>query len=144
MSYSYGSSAFEDTVVHNMDVSCNCGDKLHLKTSWTARNPGRRYWACPKYGSAGYCGIFIWYDPEMCERSKSIIPGLLNKMNKYRHELEQLNIREREGAIRLEVAMRKVEDMEKELRVSKKSANTLWNVVICLSAMLFMFILCFK
>ncbi|CAA0820184.1 Unknown protein [Striga hermonthica] len=144
MSYSHGSSAYEDKVVHEMDVTCNCGSKVYLTASWTGRNPGRRYWACPKYGSSGYCGFFMWFDPEMCERAKSIIPSLLDKMYKYRREIEQFNIREREGAVRLEVAMRKLEDMEKELRVSKKFANTLWKVVICVSTMLFILILCFK
>lgn len=32
------------------EVRCKHGFVLPLLTSWTSRNPGRRYWGCPYYG----------------------------------------------------------------------------------------------
>ncbi|XP_042978846.1 uncharacterized protein LOC122309427 [Carya illinoinensis] len=45
--------------------TCWCGLKAPLKTSQTNKNPGRKYYACPKYkyntGEAN-CQFFIWAD----------------------------------------------------------------------------------
>ncbi|PWA61534.1 hypothetical protein CTI12_AA372150 [Artemisia annua] len=58
-------------------VRCfRCGAPSIIRTSWTPTNPGRRFYCCSKT-----CGLIDWYDPEMCPRSKQIIPGLLNSMN---------------------------------------------------------------
>ncbi|KAL3647991.1 hypothetical protein CASFOL_008959 [Castilleja foliolosa] len=55
-------------------VRCHCGIQLQFVTSWTDDNPGRRFQACPNYK--------LWFDEEMCSRSKEVIPGLLRKTNK--------------------------------------------------------------
>ncbi|PWA56411.1 zinc finger, GRF-type [Artemisia annua] len=49
-------------------VLCACGLQCVVRTSWTNRNPGRRFYSCPLIG---------WVDPLMCDRSLDIIPGLL-------------------------------------------------------------------
>ncbi|KAL7143962.1 hypothetical protein ABFS83_08G226700 [Erythranthe nasuta] len=66
---------------------CRCGLKLEVKTSWTPLNPGRRFVTCPHRGDKG-CKLFIWCDPEMCERSKQIIPGLLKKIDSLEAQLD--------------------------------------------------------
>ncbi|GJS36372.1 hypothetical protein Tco_0534754 [Tanacetum coccineum] len=54
-------------------------------TSWTNRNPGRRFYGCPTLSPT--CVNFLrWYDPPMCQRSVQIIPGLLRSRN----ELEEI------------------------------------------------------
>ncbi|KAK1440083.1 hypothetical protein QVD17_05908 [Tagetes erecta] len=58
---------------------CSCGKLAVLRTSWTPRNPGRRFYGCPDKGSA--CPFIGWYDPSMCRRSMEIIPGLLRSKN---------------------------------------------------------------
>ncbi|GER39243.1 GRF zinc finger containing protein, partial [Striga asiatica] len=65
--------------------------------------------------TSSFCGFFNWLDPEICARAKNIIPGLLAKVNKYEHEIEQYKIKESEAVFRFEVALTKLEDMEKEL-----------------------------
>ncbi|KAG6645617.1 uncharacterized protein LOC122303613 [Carya illinoinensis] len=43
--------------------SCWCGLKTRLKTSHTKSNPGRSFFACPKYDMGDTrCGFFIWTD----------------------------------------------------------------------------------
>nr|KAJ0218705.1 hypothetical protein LSAT_V11C300109430 [Lactuca sativa] len=66
-------------------VLCFCGNVAVVRTSWTSRNPGRRFYACPKMGSR--CGFLGWFDPPMCQRSTVIIPGPLRTMNRYEVEV---------------------------------------------------------
>ncbi|GJV29259.1 hypothetical protein Tco_1385707 [Tanacetum coccineum] len=60
-------------------------DTAVIRTSWTNRNPGRRFYGCPTLSPT--CVNFLrWYDPPMCQRSVQIIPGLLRS----RKELEEI------------------------------------------------------
>ncbi|PWA64044.1 zinc finger, GRF-type [Artemisia annua] len=56
-------------------VLCACGLQCVVRTSWTNRNPGRRFYSFPTYNSR--CPFIGWVDPPMCDRSLDIIPGLL-------------------------------------------------------------------
>lgn len=79
---------------------CNCGITLPLKTSWTDQNPGRRWWGC------NTCRFFEWFDPEMCPRSTSLIPGILRSKNKVEEENKRLKAiikRSRRGYIAMVV-----------------------------------------
>nr|KAJ0228174.1 hypothetical protein LSAT_V11C100031460 [Lactuca sativa] len=71
-------------------VLCFCGNVVVVRTSWTSRNPGHRFYTCPKMGSR--CGFLGWVDPPMCQRSTVIIPGLLRTMNRYEVEVGQLKM----------------------------------------------------
>nr|GMC80076.1 uncharacterized protein LOC109191851 [Ipomoea batatas] len=81
---------------------CQCSQPLQLRTSWTNDNPGRRFWVCTKDRgmSVGGCGFVSWYDPPMCSRSKSIIPGLLRRLNRNDEEIERLQSKLRATASR--------------------------------------------
>ncbi|KAF3634486.1 putative disease resistance protein-like [Capsicum annuum] len=63
----------------NVEVRCNHGLLLHLKTSLSDNNPRRRFWSCPYYGSNKY-NFFLWRDGMVDERSKFIIPKLVKKV----------------------------------------------------------------
>nr|GEU53325.1 zinc finger, GRF-type [Tanacetum cinerariifolium] len=66
-------------------VCCACGLEAVIRTSWTNRNPGRRFYSCPTLSST--CANFLWwFDPLMCQRSVQIIPRLLRSRN----ELEEI------------------------------------------------------
>ncbi|GKA77915.1 zinc finger, GRF-type containing protein [Tanacetum coccineum] len=66
-------------------VRCACGLEAVIRTSWTNRNSGRRFYGCPTLSPT--CVNFLrWYDPPMCQRSVQIIPGLLRSRN----ELEEI------------------------------------------------------
>ncbi|GJX34062.1 zinc finger, GRF-type containing protein [Tanacetum coccineum] len=68
-----------------MAARCACGLEAVIRTSWTNRNPGRRFYGCPTLSPT--CVNFLrWYDPPMCQRSVQIIPGLLRSRN----ELEEI------------------------------------------------------
>ncbi|OIT26922.1 hypothetical protein A4A49_58745, partial [Nicotiana attenuata] len=57
----------------NVQVRCKHGISLQMQTSWSKRNPGRRFWSCPYYGAKS-CKFFQWRDNEVDERSKFILP----------------------------------------------------------------------
>ncbi|GJW15167.1 zinc finger, GRF-type containing protein [Tanacetum coccineum] len=66
-------------------VRCACGLEAVIRTSWTNRNPGRRFYGCPTLSPT--CVNFLrWYDPLMCQRSVQIISGSLRSHN----ELEEI------------------------------------------------------
>ncbi|GJT26634.1 zinc finger, GRF-type containing protein [Tanacetum coccineum] len=66
-------------------VRCACGLEAVIRTSWTNRNPGRRFYGCLTLSPT--CVNFLrWYDPPMCQRSVQIVPGLLRSRN----ELEEI------------------------------------------------------
>ncbi|XP_019170978.1 PREDICTED: uncharacterized protein LOC109166480 [Ipomoea nil] len=68
-----------------------CGEQLKIRTSWTAENPGRRFWQCVGGNRKVGCGFIDWYDTPMCYRSKRIIPGLLKRINRQDEEIRKLN-----------------------------------------------------
>ncbi|MFS7909641.1 putative transcription factor GRF family [Helianthus anomalus] len=69
-------------------VFCHCGRDAIIQTSWTSKNPGRRFYACPVQGSN--CGFIGWYDQERCQRCVDIIPGLLRGKNKLEVDVQKL------------------------------------------------------
>ncbi|KAL6286841.1 hypothetical protein ACE6H2_011231 [Prunus campanulata] len=71
---------------------CFCGGFARLETSWTKDNPRRRFWTCCRNKG---CGYFKWLDPQMCARSKMIIPGLLKSIDKADDELHRSHRREK-------------------------------------------------
>ncbi|PWA58004.1 zinc finger, GRF-type [Artemisia annua] len=73
-------------VVVNCPVRCWCGKQAITRTSWTSANPGRRFYCCPDEGSS--CRWIGRYDPELCARSRMIIPGLLRGRNELEERLE--------------------------------------------------------
>ncbi|XP_059288382.1 uncharacterized protein LOC132041689 [Lycium ferocissimum] len=70
------------------DVRCKHGFLLPLLTSWTPRNPGRRYWSCPYYGGARSCDFYLWKDADIDPRSKFVIPKLVGRIGELEASLE--------------------------------------------------------
>ncbi|PWA88568.1 zinc finger, GRF-type [Artemisia annua] len=66
-----------------MVLICDCGKQATIKTSWTNRNSGRRFYCCPS------CGFIGWTDPSMCCRAVAVIHGLLRARNELEEELEE-------------------------------------------------------
>ncbi|GKB36644.1 zinc finger, GRF-type containing protein, partial [Tanacetum coccineum] len=80
-------------------VRCACGLEAVIRTSWTNRNPCRRFYGCPTLSPT--CVNFLkWYDPPMYQRSVQIIPGLLRSRN----ELEEILAMVEQKRRKLEVA----------------------------------------
>jgi len=38
-------------------VRCKHGSLLHMQTSWSKSNPGRRFWSCPYYGVCDFSSV---------------------------------------------------------------------------------------
>ncbi|CAH9100685.1 unnamed protein product [Cuscuta europaea] len=49
--------------------------KAPLWTSWTDKNPGRRFHGCPNYEKDG-CGFFEWHDEPLTDRARHVINEL--------------------------------------------------------------------
>ncbi|CAL2239787.1 unnamed protein product [Prunus armeniaca] len=61
---------------------CHYGKLAPMQTSWTSSNPERRFLGSGEKG----CRFFQWFDAEMCEHSKSLIPSLLRKIDRVEKE----------------------------------------------------------
>ena len=66
---------------------CHCGAPATIRTSWTSKNPGRRFYGCPR--KVGKCDYFSWYDQQLCNRAMDVIPGLLRSKNKAEASLKE-------------------------------------------------------
>ncbi|KAG6471955.1 hypothetical protein ZIOFF_069408 [Zingiber officinale] len=71
------------------NISCYCGLRATLWTSWKETNPGRRFFSCPRFRDRG-CGFFSWHDPELSERTKAIINHLKMDNKKLQMEISEL------------------------------------------------------
>ncbi|KAM6543323.1 hypothetical protein CsatB_007770 [Cannabis sativa] len=60
-------------------------------TSWTSRNPGRRFIRCPCHDEVEGHGFWMWYDPPICQRLKDVIPGLLRRIRNLEREVSMLS-----------------------------------------------------
>ncbi|KAK8523230.1 hypothetical protein V6N12_047758 [Hibiscus sabdariffa] len=68
----------EESETTNMIPVCNCGIPAEMRTSWTKANPGRRFFGCPNFGKkTRKCHFFKWFDPEIDDRPRVVILGLL-------------------------------------------------------------------
>ncbi|VFQ92353.1 unnamed protein product [Cuscuta campestris] len=78
--------------------TCRCGKDMKMLTSWTKSNPGIRFWTCAGNVGEGTrkCKSWDWIDPEICDRAKKIIPGLLDKINEKDREMEKLKNRNKQ------------------------------------------------
>nr|XP_016484628.1 PREDICTED: uncharacterized protein LOC107805148 [Nicotiana tabacum] len=82
----------EDDPMLNAEVRCKHGILLQMQTSWSDRNSGRRFWSCP-HCEATNCKFFKWRDNEIVdERSKFILPRLVNKIKELEENYDRLKL----------------------------------------------------
>ena len=105
--------ANDNRKINGSPIHCYYGNEARVMTLWTNLNPGIRFLGCQNYKvilclfinffkfilgvfvdicsnlvqKYGGCGFFLWYDGPMCDRSKQIIPGLLNVVKKKENEV---------------------------------------------------------
>ncbi|KAB1215754.1 hypothetical protein CJ030_MR4G020416 [Morella rubra] len=104
MSSSSISSASETPVSF---VLCYCGIEAKMRTSWTEKNPGRRFFGCLRYGlvmGPRCCEFFEWVDPPKCKRSSQVIPGLKRKIKMLEAQLEVQRAREKRLVVAFDVS----------------------------------------
>ncbi|XP_058751698.1 uncharacterized protein LOC131624801 [Vicia villosa] len=70
------------------EVRCFCDLDSPLTTSWTTRNPGRRFNGCGLFKLQGRkgCDFFSWYDVEMSVRAKEVILSLMKKIDEHKQK----------------------------------------------------------
>ncbi|XP_059310703.1 uncharacterized protein LOC132062074 [Lycium ferocissimum] len=82
----------EEDPMLNSVVRCKHGILLKMQTSWSDRNPGRRFWSCPHYEPMK-CNFFRWRDTERVDqRSRFIIPRLVNKIKELEENYEHVRV----------------------------------------------------
>ena len=59
-------------------------------TAWTEENPRRRFHECGRFFLRRKCNFFRWFDPEVPDRQKKIIRGLLKKNNELKKKEKSL------------------------------------------------------
>jgi hypothetical protein len=88
--YSSSSTVSGSSRLRKSNLVCYCGVDSPLVTAWTDENPGRRFHGCGKYFQRRKCSFFRWYDPEVPERQKKIIRGLLKKNDALKNKEKML------------------------------------------------------
>jgi hypothetical protein len=88
--YSSSSTVSGSSRLRKSNLICYCGVDSPLVTAWTDENPGRRFHGCGKYFQRRKCSFFRWYDPEVPERQKKIIRGLLKKNDALKNKEKML------------------------------------------------------
>ncbi|KAJ1400925.1 Zinc finger, GRF-type [Sesbania bispinosa] len=78
-SASSGGSTVTPSSRVDLNQFCMCGVPCKIQTSWTEKNPGRRFFGCGNYGMLHHCQYFSWIDQATCERSTKVMNGLLNE-----------------------------------------------------------------
>ncbi|KAG2304598.1 hypothetical protein Bca52824_033249 [Brassica carinata] len=43
---------------------CSCALEATIYQAWTEKNPGRRFYGCPRFKEPNGCNFFSWYDKE--------------------------------------------------------------------------------
>ncbi|XP_035548408.1 uncharacterized protein LOC118349049 [Juglans regia] len=128
------SSQASSCVVNDIEMespSCWCGLKAPLKISHTHKNPGRKFYACPTYGTGETrCQFFIWAD-------------ILQSVISEKYLTRENEIRKREDALLLrEYEAQKKEDklLEREKTLQKQDddlhkrivENRVVRILLCL------------
>ncbi|XP_020871428.1 uncharacterized protein At4g04775-like [Arabidopsis lyrata subsp. lyrata] len=119
--------------------NCRCGEPIVMKTSNTARNPGRLFHACPFGDNDNRYHVFKWTDSCMVEEIQDLIEKVDNlegtsitmqkSFNACESEIENLTMETRvcEAVIEKEVA---------ELKIQFRS---LQNIVVFALVLIFLF-----
>lgn len=149
MSYMSNSSSVKQD--RNM-VMCDCGLNARVRTSWTSKNPGRRFVSCQKikvncFGEMLWfksdnvlrflinyycilllcqdersCNFFMWMDEEMCGRTRNLI-----------YELNQRNVMLEDNILKLEEKLCKMKTKTKLIKKIKQTQNfLLYSVLLCM------------
>ncbi|KAM3357776.1 hypothetical protein P3S68_020707 [Capsicum galapagoense] len=105
-------------------IHCNHGILLHLKTSWTSSNPGRRYWACPYYGGPRSCDFWRWRDSEDIDpRFKYVISKLIQKLGELENIVDSCHFNEVEKLIGLSKSIKEDSEEVDKPKESKHDDN---------------------
>ncbi|KAK1354984.1 GRF-type domain-containing protein [Heracleum sosnowskyi] len=128
-------SAMSNSSSKNWDhtwVVCNCGMNARLRTSWTSKNPGKRFWSCCKPKEVRQCNFFMWMDDELGGRAKEIIS-----------ELKQRNSFLEDQVMKLEDKLIK---KKKKTEMVKKKKEAQFNMfcIIMMCFIAFILIFCIK
>nr|GEW11356.1 hypothetical protein [Tanacetum cinerariifolium] len=104
-------------------VRCACGLEAVIRTSWTNRNPGCRFYGCRTLSPT--CVNFLrWYDLPMCQRSVKIIPVLLRSRNELEEILAMVEEKRRNAATRGFVHLEELMQTQRKAQ----QANELFNL----------------
>lgn len=82
------------SVIAGQNTLCYCGYPVVEKTSWTNENPGRRFFGCALWDNESdlSCKFFRWKDPEVSQRTKEVILGLLARKKMLEKEIEKKDV----------------------------------------------------
>ncbi|KAG5378214.1 hypothetical protein IGI04_026056 [Brassica rapa subsp. trilocularis] len=82
---------------------CLCRLYAEIRQAWTNKNPGRRFYGCPRYKEKNGCNCFKWFDVEDgTEWQKMALIEARDEIQEKSRVIEQLNQTIAELTINLE------------------------------------------
>lgn len=91
---------------------CDCNKRACIRTSWTAKNPGRQFQTC---GQKDGCNFFMWMDEGLTDRAKEVFNELSEKKNMAEEKLKLAEERFKVAEEKLKLAEEKLKLVEKKL-----------------------------
>lgn len=80
------------------DRFCHCGKRCKIVTSMTLKNLLRRFARCKKDRGGKGCEFFEWVDDPLCDKTRSMVVGLMIKNSQLALEIQKLgNVNGDEG-----------------------------------------------
>ncbi|XP_050222581.1 uncharacterized protein LOC126672670 [Mercurialis annua] len=126
------------------DRYCRCYSNpiARVYTSWTEKNPGRRFYGCRSYKRGGGCDFFEWFEEPMSDRAKTVINGLIprrseeaimnNNFYTWSDEVDSLANEIRSLKIAEERRNVEVISARKKMKIAYTIAAISWLVVVCM------------
>ncbi|XP_052625947.1 uncharacterized protein At4g04775-like [Lactuca sativa] len=116
-------------IVRNGEVElCKCNEEAPMFTSWTAKNPGRRFYGCPNYKDESMnCKYFMWIDDELTtQRYKDLLFNMHHDMKGMEDEIKELKLKLKKKPC-LECEERRVKYLKVECPNKKKTKRNVEN-----------------
>ncbi|XP_071912946.1 uncharacterized protein [Coffea arabica] len=89
--------------------NCSYSIPATVKTSWTAKNPGKKFYGCAYYehnNGGGSCGYFKWHETSGCERCDKLVRHTRNLIKKVKDlEIDVEKTKQKERRINLMLFM---------------------------------------
>ncbi|XP_012844245.1 PREDICTED: uncharacterized protein LOC105964265 isoform X2 [Erythranthe guttata] len=69
---------------------CRCNRDVAIGTTWTAKNPARKFACCTNLDKPNGCNFLQWAEPEICEKGLEIGRGFIGFLEQKNYKIQTL------------------------------------------------------